>query len=99
METNPTTDSVEVKVNPKNVKLPAKLGYIFNSLVEHLRLSKGKPLGRGWKNYGPYKQKGPNCYHCHLNRDYVAAWIIKKEGDKTICEIVYAGTREKIPKK
>lgn len=99
METNQTTECVEVKVNPKNVKIPRRLIPVFQSLVEHLQLSKGKPLGRGWKNYGSYKQKGANYYHCHLSRDYVAVWSITKKGDKTICEIVYAGTREKIPKK
>lgn len=99
MQMQSNTDSVEVKFNPKNVKLPERFVPILEALMEHLKLSKGKPLGRGWKNYGPYKQKGPNCYHCHLNKRYVAVWTITKEDGKTICEIVYAGTREKIPKK
>lgn len=99
MQTNHVSNGVRVKFNPKNVKLPKSIVPIFDALVEHLKLSKGKPLGRGWKNYGPYQQKGPNCYHCHLNLRYAALWIITKEGGETICEIVYAGTREKIPKK
>ena len=99
METEQIDDSVRVKVRYKNVNLPDELEQHFKSLVEHLKATKGKPLGKGWKNCGPYKQKGPNYYHCHLNRNHVALWFIEKEGDKTICEVVYAGTREKVPKK
>ena len=99
MENNLVHNGVTVKRNSKKVKLPKRYVPILEALEDHLSLSKGKPLGRGWKNYGPYKQMGPNCYHCHLHNKYVAVWNITKEGGNTICEIVYAGTREKIPKK
>ena len=66
-----------------------------------LKLTDGKPLGRGWQHLGPVKQYGSNAYHCHLTRNTVALWTISKDTDGTVkvtlCKFEYIGSRGKAP--
>lgn len=97
MSINNAAKPFEVKRYPKREELPAKVVALFEALLEDLNDSKGKPFGRKWKNCGHYKQLGENFYHCHLTPSYVVVWKIVEEDGVTICKVVYAGTREKVP--
>lgn len=46
-----------------------------------------------WPNYS---KLGTNIYHCHLNRKWVACWMIEDDKLKLI-EIYYVGSRENAP--
>jgi len=76
-------------------KLSGKIAPILSLLEEDLRKTSGKPFGRGWTNLGPVRQLGPDAYHCHLNRSYVAVWLIDNETHA--CRMVYVGSHERAP--
>ena len=59
-------------------------------LIEQL-LENG-PLQPGWPNYG---KLGPNKYHCHLSRDWVACWLWQRETEEI--EVYYVGSRQNAP--
>jgi hypothetical protein len=75
---------------------------ILSALEQDMRETRGKPLGRGWASLGPLKQFASNAYHCHLTRNKVAIWLIKKGaagGDikAVFCRFEYVGQRGKAP--
>ena len=82
-------------------KLSASVRAILDVLEEDLRATNGKPLGRGWQHLGPVRQYAENAYHCHLNRDFVALWVIDESADGqmkiTVCTFEYVGSRGKAP--
>ena len=71
-------------------KVPDTIQRKIAILVEELR-DKG-PFLHNWPNYS---RLGPNRYHCHLNRNWVACWYWAK-GTVTI-EVYYVGSRQNAP--
>ncbi len=71
-------------------RIPESIQTRLAILVEQLR-EKG-PLQPGWADYG---KLGPNKYHCHLSRSWVACWYWEK-GTIDI-EVYYVGSRQNAP--
>lgn len=90
-------DDAVIKYSLKIKKIPHKIKEILPLLEEDLRRTNGKPYNCGWKHFGPLKQLGNDCFHCHLNHNYVAVWRVDEATKPVHCYITYVGTHEKAP--
>lgn len=80
------------KLLNKIEKLPQEVILLWQSLVKDLEL-RGYFPGKKWRNFS---KLGKNECHCHLNRSYVACWIVLDEKIQ-IMEVYYVGSRENAP--
>ena len=71
-------------------KMPKAEQVKFASLIDALKES--GPIQPSFMNYS---KLGPDNYHCHLSRKWVACWT-NENGTLTI-EVYYAGSRESAP--
>jgi plasmid maintenance system killer protein len=71
-------------------RMPAPIKEKLAILLE--MLSERGPFQPGWPNY---RKLGPDKYHCHLNRDWVACWYWKKGSNEI--EVYYVGSRQDAP--
>ena len=71
-------------------RMPESVGKRLAVLVEQLR-QRG-PVQPAWPNYS---KLGPDRYHCHLSRNWVACWYWRK-GTVEI-EVYYVGSRQDAP--
>lgn len=71
-------------------KMPVKEQEAFKIL--HDALESSGPIQPSFLNYS---KLGPNEYHCHLSRKWVACW--KNENGTLTIEVYYAGSRESAP--
>jgi mRNA-degrading endonuclease RelE of RelBE toxin-antitoxin system len=71
-------------------KMPLKVQELMALLIEDLR-DMG-PMRAEWPNYSTL---GPNEFHCHLTRKWVACW--RHEKKTILIEVYYAGSREDAP--
>jgi mRNA-degrading endonuclease RelE of RelBE toxin-antitoxin system len=83
-----------VELNKKALKgiekMPLKVQELMALLIQDLR-DMG-PKRAEWPNYSTL---GPNDYHCHLTRKWVACW--RHEKKTILIEVYYAGSREDAP--
>jgi hypothetical protein len=78
---------VSKRILKRMERMPGPVQARLAILIEQL-LEKG-PLQPGWANYG---KLGPNKYHCHLSRDWVACWYWRRGTKET--EVYYVGSRQ-----
>lgn len=80
-------------------KLPKKVTFILQMLVDDLSY-KGVNPGKKWHHLGKLSStKSRTLWHCHLirgNPTYVCCWELIDKVNKVI-EVYYVGTHEKAP--
>lgn len=81
---------VKNSVRKSVVKMPKNERERFAALLAALSVT--GPVQPSFMNYS---KLGPDNYHCHLSRKWVACWT-NENGTLTI-EVYYAGSRESAP--
>lgn len=77
--------------------LPKRIAERVDALRKALEF--GGPVQPSMPHFGKLKNKGPDVYHCHLNKGrptYVAVWRIRERSVQLV-EVTYVGTHEKAP--